>query len=437
MNDMNDSASQPARGIRDTSAQDRHLDTAPRDRRRRWIAIGVGVLIVAIAAAAYPTLGRWLSATQSVPREQLRFSAVTRGTFVRDVSVDGRAVAAVQPMLYSSAQGTVTYRVEPGDVVKKGQVLAVVESPELSNELKQEQARYQGLKTALARQRVSVNNQKLENQQHIDLSAVKLEAAKRELKRYKAVVDEGIISQREYEQARDDVSIARLAHKQAIAQAKLQAQGLEFELKTRALELQREKLVLEDLQRRADRLTVRSPVEGIVGAREVGQNAVVTQSQPLIRVIDLSAFEIEAEIPESYADNLRNGMGAQITIGNQTYPGKVVSVAPEVNNGQVTARVRFAGEPPTDLKQNQQVAVRVVLESIDNALMVQRGPFLDSGGGHVAYVAHDGVLTRRPIKTGAISVNHVQILSGLDVGDRIVISDTSDFNSAQTVLIRD
>jgi HlyD family secretion protein len=69
--------------------------------------------------------------------------------------------------------------------------------------------------------------------------------------------------------------------------------------------------------------------------------------------------------------------------------------------------------------------------------MVQRGPFYDSGGGQVAYIAHDGMLTRRQIKTGAVSVNRVQILSGLEAGDRVVISDTSGFNSAQTVLISD
>ncbi|HET6724562.1 MAG TPA: efflux RND transporter periplasmic adaptor subunit [Gammaproteobacteria bacterium] len=437
MNALSDRTDNQVRGIRDTSGQDRPIDLAPQRRRRRWIALGVLVLLAVGLALAYPALMRWLSAEQSVPREQLRFSVVKRGTFVRDVSMDGRAVAAVQPMLYSSAQGTVTYSAEPGDVVRKGQVLAVVDSPELDSELKQQQAKYQSLKTALARQKVSIHNQQLENRQRVNLTAVKLQAAEREVKRYKAVVDEGIVSRREYAQARDAAAIARLEHKQALAQTKLQKQGLDFELKTKQLELQREELALADLQRRADRLTVRSPVDGIVGAREVGQNAVVTQNQPLIRVIDLSAFEIEAQIPESYADNLRNGMGAQITIGSQTYPAKVVSVAPEVKDGQVTARIRFAGEPPADLKQNQQVSVRVVLESIDNALMVQRGPFIDSGGGHVAYVAHDGVLTRKPIETGAISVNRVQILSGLQPGDRIVISDTSDFNSAHTVLISD
>lgn len=437
MNALSDSTDNRTPGIRDTSAQDRQIDAAPRRRRRRWIALGILVLLAIGVALAYPTLTRWLSAEQSVPRDQLRFSTVTRGTFVRDVSVDGRTVAAVQPMLYSSAQGTVMYRVEPGDVVKKGQVLAVVASPELNSELKQQQAKYQSLKSALAQQRVSIHNQQLENRQRVNLTAVKLQAAERELKRYKAVVDEGIVSRRDYAKAEDAVSVARLEHKQAVAQAKLQKKGLDYELKTKQLELQREQLALADLQRRADRLTVRSPVDGIVGAREVGQNEVVTQNQPLIRVIDLSAFQIEAQIPESYADNLRNGMGAQITVGSRTYAGKVASVAPEVKEGQVTARIRFAGEPPSNLKQNQQVSVRIVLESIDNALMVQRGPFLDSGGGRNAYVAHDGVLTRRPIKTGAVSVNQVQILSGLQVGDRIVISDTSDFNSAPTVLVRD
>ncbi len=129
-------------------------------------------------------------------------------------------------------------------------------------------------------------------------------------------------------------------------------------------------------------------------------------------------------------------MPAEITYGNDTYAGKLTAVSPEVQNNQVTGRVRFASALPKGMKQNQQVQVRIVMDSRDNVLMVQRGQFVDSGGGHVAYVVHDGIGTRTPVDIGASSISSVEILDGLKEGDTIIISDTSAFDSAKTVYIK-
>ena len=88
-------------------------------------------------------------------------------------------------------------------------------------------------------------------------------------------------------------------------------------------------------------------------------------------------------------------------------------MSPEVQQGQVTGRLRFSGEVPQGLRQNQRLSTRIVLESRDDVLKVQRGPFLDSGGGRVAYVVQDDIAVRRPIHTGATSVSEVEILEGL------------------------
>src|ERR1700691_1939945 len=97
--------------IRDTAATDVALDDAPRRRRQRWYR-GVGALaVLALIALTYPALHRWARSEQTVSLDQLRLATVTRGTFVRDVSVDGKVVAAVSPTLYSDVTGTVNLKV--------------------------------------------------------------------------------------------------------------------------------------------------------------------------------------------------------------------------------------------------------------------------------------------------------------------------------------
>lgn len=422
--------------IRDTANQDVAVDNRPARRKRRWYLIGGGIGALLISVLALPALHRWAKAEQTVSADQIRLAKVTRGLFVRDVSVDGKVVAAVSPVLYSEVNGTVTLRVNAGDSVKKGEVLAVIDSPELSNKFNQEQSTLLSVQTDLERERINARKAGLKSQENVDLANVKLEAAQREMKRADAAWGFHVISAQDYEKAKDDLAAAKLEYANALADTRLDKEGLNFDVRTKALKVKRQRLLVQDLQRQVNDLDVRSPVNGIVGNLSVQQKANVIPNQPLLSVVDLSQLEIQIEIPESYADSLAIGMDAQITYGNNTYKGMLTAVSPEVQSNQVVGRVRFADDQPRGLKQNQQVQVRILIDSRPNVLMVQRGPFLDSGGGRVAYVVHDGVATRTPISAGASSINQVEILSGLKQGDSIIISDTSDFNSAKTVYIK-
>jgi HlyD family secretion protein len=111
-------------------------------------------------------------------------------------------------------------------------------------------------------------------------------------------------------------------------------------------------------------------------------------------------------------------------------------VSPEVVNGEVNARLRFAdGKQPPGLRQNQRLSARIVLDTRPDTLMVERGPFLEQDGGRFAYVVQDGSAVRRPIETGVSSLGAVEILSGLEPGERVVVSGSDQFDSAERVRI--
>ena len=94
-------------------------------------------------------------------------------------------------------------------------------------------------------------------------------------------------------------------------------------------------------------------------------------------------------------------------------------MSPEVVNGEVNARLRFAeGKQPPGLRQNQRLSARIVLDTRRNVLMVERGPFLEQDGGRFAYVVDGSRAVRRPIQTGASSLAAVEIVSGLQPGER-------------------
>ncbi|HEY3858057.1 MAG TPA: efflux RND transporter periplasmic adaptor subunit [Gammaproteobacteria bacterium] len=432
---MNTNNPQKIVKIRDTAAQDVAVDNSPERRKRRRWYIGGGIAAALLIALCTPALIRWAKAERTVSLDQVRLAKVTRGTFVRDVSVDGQTVAAVSPTLYSDVNGTVTLKVVAGDVVKKGQVLAIIDSPELASSYQQEQSTLLSQQTDLERTRINSKKAALSSQETVDQASVTLEAAKREMKRAEAAWGYHVISEHDYAKAKDDLAAAQLEYDNAKANTGLDKEGLNFDVRSKEEQVKREQLLVADLKRRYDGLTMRSPVDGIVGDIAVQQRTNVTPNQAVMTVVDLSQMEIQVQIPETYADGLNIGMPTEISYGGNTYPGKLTAVSPEVQNNLVTGRVRFAATPK-GLKQNQQVQVRIVMDSRDNVLMVQRGPFLDSDGGNAAYVVRDGIAVKTPIKSGATSISEVEILDGLKEGDTVIVSDTSAFDTAKTVYLK-
>ena len=385
-----------------------------------------------------PTVKRWANASVSVPFERVRTATVTRGDLVRDVSVQGRVVAAVRPTLYATAPGTISLQVDAGERVLAGQVLATVDSPELTNQLQQAESSLAQRKLDLERQRIESRQLALEKRKAADLAEVSLIAARREKRRADVAKERGVIPDIDFEKAQDDLRNAELAYEHARADADLYDERLSFELRASEFEVDQQALVVADLQRRVDDLSINSPVDGIVGDLLVEHKAAVGRDTPVMAVVDLSRFEIDVLVPEGYADDLAIGMSADIQSGGQRFEGELVAVSPEVVNNQVAARVRFVGDGPLGLRQNQRLTTRILLAEHADVVMVQRGQFLDTGGGRMAYVvSEDRVAERRQIRTGAYSLGAVEILAGLEPGETIVISNLDPFRGADTVLLTD
>ncbi len=401
--------------------------------------IGVIALVfILFTFWAVPAVQRWAGSSVTVPLDRLRLAAVELGDLVRDVSIQGRVVAAVSPTLFAPAEGTITLEVEAGSEVVQGQVLAILESPELQNRLGQEQASLDSLTVELERQRIEARQKILDNRKNIDLARVALTAAERERRRAQDGFEIDAISQIDFEKTKDELENARLAHEHAVADARLDEERLNFELRTRELELERQQLLVDDLKRQVDDLDMRSPVNGIVGNLLVDQKSKVSANQAVMAVVDLTAFEVEAQVPESYADDLGLGMAAEVLLGSTPYPATLVSVSPEVIQNQVTTRIRFAEIVPPGLRQNQRLTTRILMEEKHGVLTLPRGQFLDSGGGRVAYVLNDdGIAYRRSIEIGARSLSEVEVAVGLEVGETVVISSIDAFRGAETVLVTD
>lgn len=422
--------------IQGTSAMDRTVGTKRAWSRRLLVPGLVAVVLLAAGVLFLPRVLRFLSTERSVDMSRVRIGVVTRGDLERDLSVQGQIVAAYHPTLFSPVSGIVRVEVRAGDVVEAGQLLAKVESPELASRLKQEQSTAQSLESEVERGRIRARQTILSDRQAVDLAQVELEAATRAMARADRSRAEGILNDVEYEEAQDNLQRAQLSLTHAKENADLQKETLEFEVHNQELQLERQRLVVADLQRQVDELSIRAPVDGLVSRLDVNDHDAVVPGQPLIGIVDLGEFEIEVLIPESYADEMGIGVPARINYDGEVYEGHLKSISPEVEGSQVRGIVTFDGDPPQGLRQNQRVSTRIILESKSDVLKVARGPFLETSGGRQAYRIEGDIATLVPIQIGVTSVSDIEILSGLREGDRIIISETARFQDAERIFLR-
>ena len=224
--------------------------------RRTLIWLALGTILLVGTALLYPSISKWAKAERSVERSRVRIGKVVRGNLERDVSVQGRIVAAFYPKLFSPAQGIVTLRVRSGEQVGKDQVLVTVESPEMESELQQELSTLESLRSEPARQEILARQTNLENQQQIDLDQVKLDAARRELERFRLLHEDGLVNRADFEKAQDEVQIAGLELRHAREKAVLEKDTLDFEIRESRRRVQRQELVVQELRRRVGRLQV-------------------------------------------------------------------------------------------------------------------------------------------------------------------------------------
>ncbi len=419
--------------IKSTAEMDRAVERGP--TKWRWV---IGILAIGLLAAlAYPPVRRWATSETSVDSSRVRIGKVTRGDLVREVAVQGQVVAAFSPTLSSPAAGTVRVRVRVGEVVTAGAALVEVESPQVRSLLQQEQSTLLSLRADLERQRVQAKQSRLRNEAASALRSVELEAARKALTRQRLLEVEGLVNKVQLEAAEDGVTVAEMRLVAARNQTGFDDERFGFETRDRQARVERQRLAVEEFERQVDELTLRAPVDGLVARVEATDRDTVAQSQALVTIVDLSAFEVEVPVPEAYADDARPGTPAVITYASRQWAGSVKSIAPQIEGNRVPAIVVFDGESPNGLKQNQRVSVRLVLNTYEDVLKVPRGPFLEAGGGRAVYVLADGVAVLRTVEIGALSVAEVEILSGLTVGERIIVSDTRRFEDAERVLVRD
>lgn len=418
-----------------TAGQDRPVSADHPARRRRML--GLAVLAAALLAAgawAVSAAGRW--STPQLPAERLTIATVGVAPLVRDVNAEGRVVAGASFTVVAPAAGSVLWQVQAGDAVQAGQVLGRVSSPELEARVAQERSAAASSQADWRRAQADAASQRGAAQALVATAQLELQAAQLLEKRQRTAFEAGASSALQWESARDQLSRARIQLEQAESALALKIDALRFEVDARRAAYERAASQAEELARQQASLVLRALQPGAIGQRLVGDGAVVARDAALLTLVDLRQLDVQMQVPESLVRELVIGQEGEVTVDGRAVPVRLVSISPEVVNGEVAARLRFTGAQPAELRQNQRLSARVLLERREAVLGVQRGPFVEQYGGRQAWVlGDDGVAVRRAVELGARSIDRIEVRSGLQAGERVVVGGLESQPSEVTRVI--
>ena len=405
---------------------------ARQKRKRRLIIIGASVLGIALI---WILVARLKPAAMSVDRASVWVDTVKRGPMLRQVRGLGTLVPEDIRWIAAAKDGRVEkIVVRPGAHVEPDTLLVELTSPELEQTARDAQLQEKGAEAELTTLRATLQRELLDQESttarvHSEFQQAKMEAETDEnLKKNGLIADlayRTAIIKRDELANRDAIELKRLTFAQDSIEPQLAAkQAAVDQLKASAA------MKVRDVEA----LHVRAGMSGVLQQLplEVGQR--VIPGANLARVADPTKLKAQIKIAETQAKDIQINQPASIDTRNGLIPGHVIRVDPAVEQGTVTVDVALDGALPKGARPDLSVDGTIELERLDNVLYVGRPAFAQDGATvGVFRLTSSGEALRTPVHFGRSSVNTIEIVDGLNVGDQVILSDTSAYDSRDRI----
>lgn len=404
-----------------------------KEQRKQFIRIGtaVGGFIVLIVVV--------ISMLQtSLKRKDLNISTVDKGVIEVSVSASGKVIPAFEEIINSPINSRIV------EVYKRGGDSVDVGTPILKLDLQSAETEYnkqldeeQMKSLQLEQQRVTNHNKLSEMEMNLKVSRMELDRKAVELRneRYLDSLGAGTTDKVRQVELDYNVSILKLKedeqkykNEQALTEADLKVKELELNIFRKSLAETRR--TLEDAQIRSPRKAILTYVNNEIGS-QIGQGAKVAI------VSDLSHFKIEGEIADTYGDRIAAGSKAVIKIGSEKLDGTISDVTPLSKNGVISFTVQLEEDNHKRLRSGLKTDVYVMNAVKDDVLRIANSSYYVGKGEYELFVVNGNQLLKRKVQLGDSNFEYVEVVSGLQEGEQVIVSDMNAYKDKNKVKIED
>lgn len=392
------------------------------------LALGaVGVISVVLA--------RLKPAAQTVERSTVIIDTVKRSEMVRQVQGLGTLVPEEIVWIPAITSGKVEKRlVQPGTTVTPDTVIFELSNQELQQQLQDAELQLKSAEAEYVNKKTDLETQLLNQRATAATVESDYQVAKMDSDSYAQLVKDGLYSDLQYKQKQTKTNELATRNELEKKRIEMTTESMKTQLAVSQATLDQRRALVELRRKQVADLRVRAGMSGVLQqlAVEVGQQ--VSPGTNLARVSDNSRLKAQVRIAETQLKDIRIGLPATIDTRNGIIPGHVTRVDPAAQNGTVTVDVSLEAALPPGARPDMSVDGKIELERLDNVMNMQRPTFgqenstiklfrLDPDEQHAELV---------PVEIGRTSVTTVEIVKGLKVGDKVIVSDTSQLGDNVT-----
>lgn len=414
---------------------DRELTSDERKKamRKKLLPYLIGIVAVAIIIVVL-----MVSLRTSISRDDLMVATVDSGTIETTVTGSGNVVPAFEEIINSPINTRIVeVYCKAGDSVDTG-------TPLLRLDLQSTETELNKLKDQIEMKRYELEQQKVNNSTRVsdlamqvkvkEMAVNRLEVELRN-ERYLDSLGSGTgdrVKQAElaYNTGKLELEQMRqqLANEHKVTDAGLNVKNLEINIAGKNLgEMSR---TLNDAQIRAPRRATLTFINDQIGQK-------ISEGEKIAIISDLSHFKVDGELADSYGDRIRVGSKAVVRVGRERMPGMVSNVTPLSRNGVISFTVRLDDDANKRLRSGLKTDVYIMCDVREDVKRIKNGSFYTGPGSYDLFVFNgDDELVKRTVKLGESNFEYVEVINGLEKGDKVVISDMKRFNNSNTIKVK-
>ena len=420
-----------------TAVMDRAIERPAWRRRGVVLAAGVAALVLAAGGVGVAVLSSAASGAR-VPAQSVTLGTVQRGVFHDFVVL--RATAQPKDVIYLDAlEGGQVQEVlaQAGDMLALGQPLLRFRNTELELEVLDREGRLLESITQLQSYEKQLEDARVANEKAAAQIQYDITRLQRVAQRRDALLAQGFVPRDLHEQVHDE-----LDHNKKLLPLQVSSNREQETLRRRQIPQIRSELAtlqesLKVTRSKLDNLVVRAPVAGRLTDMDIKPGEIRNRGQRLGQIVPDTGFKLQAQIDEYYLDRVRPGQTGVVTLEGRELAVRVTRVDPQVKNATFQVDLAFEGAMPRGLLPGQALEGRLTLGGDRPALVLPAGAFLERTGGDWVMVADaNGThAERRRLRIGRRSAEQVEILAGLQAGERVITSDYTGFEKVDRVVL--
>ena len=408
-------------------------DVLLKERRKRWIKYGTVILSSIVVIAVIISLLR-----DSIPLKNIQLSSVDKGTIEVTVSASGKVMPAFEETVIAPIESRIMkVHKRAGDSVDVGTPLLQLDLQSIETDYRKMLDELQMRQYRIEQQRIKNNSTLSDMEMQLKVNDMQIDKMAVEVVNEKYLDSIGAGTTDKVREVEISYNVAKLEQEQAhkklendrkVADAELRVQELELEIFRKTLA--ETKRILEDAQIRSPRKAILTYINNQVGAR-VGQGTEVAI------LSDLSQFRIDGEIADSYGDRISVGSKSVVRVGSDELTGVVSNVTPLSKNGVIQFTVQLDDPDNARLRSGLRTDVYVMNAVKEDVLRLDNGPYYSGPGTYELFVLNGGTLEKRKVRLGESNYQYVEVISGLEPGDRAVVSDMSRYRDNNKLQVSD